>query len=67
MRSAPHRHPCAICGVKVECPGEYEQNVDGEPEVICREFMDWNRREFLCQDCGEQQAMRTVNDMLENV
>lgn len=50
MRERPHHHPCATCGEKVECSGSWEQNWDGFPEVICREFHQ-DRWPFLCEDC----------------
>lgn len=38
MRGKIHHHPCQACGVKTECGGDWEQNYDGSPEVVCREF-----------------------------
>lgn len=37
-RCKPHHHPCQTCGAKTECGGTWEENYDGWPEVICREF-----------------------------
>lgn len=30
-----HFHPCVDCKQETECPGEWESNFDGFPEVIC--------------------------------
>lgn len=38
MRIGPHKHRCADCQTPTECCGEIEQNFDGCPEWICREF-----------------------------
>lgn len=35
MKSRPHTHPCTVCSTKVPCPGTWERNHDGFPEVIC--------------------------------
>ncbi len=53
MRTRPHGHPCANCGIRVECCGDVEQNYDGIPEWICREYHSENRDDFLCEDCEE--------------
>lgn len=54
MRGPVHHHPCQDCGVKTECGGDWEQNYDGVPEVICREFhLDGGsiNGDFLCDAC----------------
>lgn len=56
MRIGPHHHPCQHCGAKTECSGTWEQNYDGFPEVICREFhLDGGtlNADFLCETCAE--------------
>lgn len=67
-RVKPHHHPCADCGRKTPCPGTWEENYDGWPEVVCSEFHDMpsqsiadavNHRTptnsaFVCDDCAEQ-------------
>lgn len=54
-----HTHPCADCRTPVDCPGSWEGNHDGFPEVICDVF---HRRHWtpLCEDCDadRQQAIR---------
>jgi hypothetical protein len=50
LRQRPHHHPCADCGGKVECPGSYEQNYDGWPEVVCSE-VDVLGTEVVCEAC----------------
>lgn len=51
-----HHHPCQRCGKKAECPGEWEQNYDGFPEVICPEFHQnaGINPDFICEDCEAQ-------------
>lgn len=62
MRIGPHHHPCSRCGAKTECCGDIEQNYDGAPEWICREFHTLANREFtpidhfLCEGCDLQMA-----------
>jgi len=51
MRTRPHAHRCDVCGVKTECCGDVEQNYDGIPEWICREYHNDARGEFLCETC----------------
>lgn len=49
-----HHHACATCRKKTECGGSWEENYDGEPAVICREYHLTNRTinpEFLCERC----------------
>lgn len=59
MRTRPHAHPCGRCGVKTECCGDVEQNYDGFPEWICREYHTLASQtfrdpdDFLCDGCRE--------------
>lgn len=53
MRQRPHTHPCHDCKVKVECPGEWEQNHDGWPEVVCLEY-ERAGFDFVCDVCEEK-------------
>lgn len=49
-----HHHPCQDCGAKTECGGTWEENYDGFPEVICREWHQPNgtiNSDFVCDDC----------------
>ncbi len=61
-RVKPHHHPCQRCGAKTECPGTWEENYDGFPEVICPEFhighLPTVNPEFICESCewAEQDA-----------
>ena len=48
-----HYHPCKKCGVKTPCPGDYVQNYDGFPEVICDEHGDTDP-DFVCEDCYDK-------------
>lgn len=51
---APHHHPCQICHAKTECGGTWEENWDGFPDVICREFHQaggFVNPDFSCEDC----------------
>lgn len=53
-RQRIHTHPCRDCETPVECPGEWEQNVDGIPEVICREYHEeggGTNYDFVCDAC----------------
>ncbi len=53
-RVRPHHHPCADCGTKTECPGAWEENFDGFPEVICPEWHLPNgttNSDFVCEGC----------------
>jgi hypothetical protein len=58
-RVAPHHHPCQTCRAKVECGGEWQENYDGFPEVICPE---WHRpdgtvnNDFVCEACYDVEA-----------
>ncbi len=69
MRTKPHHHPCGHCAVKVECCGDVEQNYDGFPEWICREYHTEfrDRDDFLCEDCASAQEVARALDELENV
>jgi len=49
-RQRPHSHPCHDCKAKVECPGTWEQNHEGWPEVFCREF-EMAGFDFVCDAC----------------
>jgi hypothetical protein len=58
MRVKPHHHPCQTCGAKTECGGTWEENYDGSPEVICREYhrMDGTiNADFICEGCEWKQ------------
>lgn len=52
-RQRAHTHPCQDCGTPVDCSGEWEQNHDGVPEVICREFHQHGgiNSDYRCDDC----------------
>ena len=54
-RCSVHHHPCQKCRQKTECGGVWEENYDGEPEVICREFHKPTgiNLDFLCERCNE--------------
>lgn len=68
-----HSHPCSICGVKTECPGEWERNHDGIPAVICT-FMHQPGGSMatlrcedcagiqICEGCGESPAVKVLED-----
>lgn len=62
MRQRVHHHKCHDCGAKTECPGEWEQNYDGWPEVVCREF-DQARSDFVCDDCHAKREAEAAADM----
>lgn len=52
-----HHHPCQECGAKTECGGVYEENYDGFPPVICREFHLTGgslNPDFICRACNEK-------------
>ncbi len=56
MRHGPHSHPCKRCGVRVECCGDVEQNYDGFPEWICREYHNLQTgsiEDLLCEACED--------------
>ncbi len=67
-RVAVHHHPCADCGAKTECGGTWEENYDGFPEVICREFHlssgDTNP-DFICHRCNEKQLAAEAKERAE--
>lgn len=49
-----HHHPCQQCGAKTECGGTWEENYDGEPEVICAEYHlsgGQVNSDFICDGC----------------
>ena len=57
-----HHHPCQTCRKKTECGGDWEQNYDGWPEVICREFHRHDltlNPDFICHDCNELELRET--------
>lgn len=64
MRIRPHHHPCARCGIKVECCGDLEQNYDGWPEWTCREYHHESgfTADFLCEDCAEYHHTQDEED-----
>ena len=56
MRARPHQHPCHRCQAPVECCGDIEQNYDGWPEFICREYhgpLGSINADFMCDACAE--------------
>jgi len=58
-RVAVHHHPCADCGAKTECGGSWEENYDGFPEVICREWHlsgGFTNPDFVCESCDLKRA-----------
>ena len=67
-RVKPHHHPCAGCGAKTECPGTWEENYDGMPEVICREYHVYVpftchvcAALHPCDDCGKYRETTVVD------
>ena len=60
----PHHHPCLDCGAKTECPGDWEENYDGFPEVICPEYHQGGfiNSDFVCDACHEQRAATPDDD-----
>jgi hypothetical protein len=73
MRIGPHKHRCDDCKRPTECCGQIEQNFDGFPEWICREYHTIERsgdvelRGFLCDECGEKAAADYAADLADNV
>lgn len=65
-RQRPHHHPCADCGVKTECPGSYEQNYDGWPEVVCSE-VEVLGTEMLCDDCAGKRVAASLRELAEEL
>jgi len=63
-RAGYHHHPCQDCGAKTVCPGEWEENYDGIPEVICREFHQDGgiNFDFVCADCDAQRMAQADAD-----
>ncbi len=57
-RQRPHVHRCIRCKALVECGGAYEQNLDGEPEIICPEYHlpGGAIAEVTCEACDEKIA-----------
>lgn len=58
-----HTHPCADCGQQTDCPGEWERNHDGFPEVFCDVFHILGN-ELVCESCSVQ---RETNDEAEGI
>ena len=60
MRPKPHGHPCKTCKGNVECPGEWERNYDGFPEVICSFYhrIGGDVAEMECDDCKDKRRER---------
>lgn len=54
----PHHHPCALCHAKTECPGAWEENYDGIPDVICREYHQEGgpNPDFTCEACEAKRS-----------
>ena len=52
-RVSVHHHPCFRCQAKTECPSTWEENYDGWPGVICREYHTPGgiNTDFVCEDC----------------
>jgi hypothetical protein len=49
--------------VKTECPGTWEENYDGEPPVICREWHvagGGTNPDFLCDACYARPEAESV-------
>ena len=48
-----HHHACQDCGIKTQCPGTWEENYDGFPEVVCPEFhiSGGINTDFVCESC----------------
>ena len=49
---------------QTECPGTWEENFDGWPEVICDE-VDKRHNEPICDECYEKRLATEANDALE--
>ena len=62
MRARPHHHPCAHCQVQAECCGDIEQNYDGIPEWICREFESPHGSDFICDACAEKKEQHECEE-----
>ncbi len=60
----PHRHRCFHCGAMTECTGEIEQNHDGFPELVCREYdaPPSQPSDFICEACDENQQHSVCPD-----
>ena len=68
-RVKPHHHPCQQCGAKSECPGTWEENYDGTPEVICREFhlLDGGiNQDFVCEGCHASALSAVEQERLDD-
>jgi hypothetical protein len=60
-----HHHPCADCQAKTECGGQVEENYDGCPAWICREFhLDGGTTnpDFRCEGCEAAHAVAAALD-----
>ena len=69
MSQRVHHHPCRDCKAKVECGGEWEQNYDGMPEVICPEYHKrggWIE-DVRCDDCQTKWDAQCAADLGENL
>ena len=68
MRARPHHHPCSHCQARTECCGDIEQNYDGWPDWVCREYdqlrgrVYYRNSDFLCDACAEKQAQGVCED-----
>ncbi len=60
-RNTPHHHPCGHCQARTECCGDIEQNYDGFPPFICREYQQYGA-DFLCEDCSRKYELGTCDD-----
>ena len=56
-----------------ECCGDVEQNYDGWPEWICREYhteasaVFRHQDDFLCERCDEIREQEAAADLAENL
>ncbi len=69
MRARPHSHPCADCGLPLECCGDVVQNHDGFPPFTCEEFHleSGEIALWLCGPCEMRREEQAAADSLENV
>ena len=70
MATWKHHHFCQNCRTLTECFGDLEQNLDGEPEITCREFHLAGgaiNQDFLCEDCSIIAEAKERADLRENV
>jgi hypothetical protein len=66
MRQRPHFHACDDCGAKTECPGTYEPNYDGWPEVVCSE-VDVAGHPVVCDDCVALRLAASLREVAEEL